>query len=76
MRPADLFSIHQRPGGEWLWPLLVHPAVLAAARAQIGPDVVLWSTHLLVKEPREGEAIPLHQDAPCVAHQLAGGRIS
>ena len=76
MRPADLFSIHQRPGGEWLWPLLVHPAVLAAARAQIGPDVVLWSTHLLVKEPREGEAIPLHQDAPCVAHQLAAGRIS
>ena len=29
---SDLMAMHQRPGGEWLWALIRHPAVLAAAR--------------------------------------------
>jgi hypothetical protein len=61
---ADTISPHQCPGGGWLWELIVHPTVVAAAQRQIGTDVLCWSTHLLIKEPRSVFDVPWHQDSP------------
>ena len=61
---ADIISPHQCPGGGWLWELIAHPTVVAAAQRQIGSDVLCWSTHLLIKEPGSGFDVPWHQDSP------------
>ena len=63
--PDRMVSQHQCEGGEWLWPLISHPLLVEAAQRQIGANVVCWSTHLLIKPPGVGAAIPWHQDAPC-----------
>ena len=62
--PDRMVNQHQCEGGEWLWDLVSHPMLVAAAQRQIGEDVLCWSTHLLIKEPGTGAAIPWHQDAP------------
>ena len=33
-----MVSQHQVEGGEWMWPLVSHPLLVAAAQRQIGPD--------------------------------------
>ena len=44
--------------------MISNPVLVEAAVKQIGPNVVCWSTHMLVKKPFVGKAIPWHQDAP------------
>ena len=56
--PDRMVSQHQCGGGEWLWDLISNPLLVAAAQRQIGGDVLCWSTHLLIKEPGTGAAIP------------------
>ena len=33
-----MVSQHQVEGGEWMWPLVSHALLVAAAQRQIGPD--------------------------------------
>ena len=59
---ADIISPHQIH--RWIWNLATEPKILDMIEAQIGPDIVLWSSHLLCKPPVTGIAIPWHQDTP------------
>lgn len=42
---------------------LLSDAVLDIVEPLLGPDIVLWSSHFLVKEPRVGRATPWHEDS-------------
>jgi len=70
--PEELIGLHQTE--PWLLELAAEPRLLDLIEAQVGPDVVLWSTHLLCKPPRTGTEVPWHQDAPYwnVTGPLAG----
>ena len=65
----DIVSPYQRPGGEWMWALATHPAILDLVEAQVGPDIVLWSGGPGCKAPleqgadlQENGVIPMHQE--------------
>ena len=58
----EIYSAHQQE--RWLLEIAASAPLLDAIEAQIGPDIVLWSTHLICKPPRTGRAIPWHQDRP------------
>src|SRR5262245_32351010 len=72
--PEEVFSPHQT-GEEWIFELATHPRILDMIERQIGPNIVLWSTHLLCKPPHTGIMVPWHQDAPYwnVGGPLASG---
>ena len=60
--PEDIISSHhQEP---WIFELAREPQLLDMIEHQIGPNIVLWSTHFLVKPPHTGKPIPWHQDTP------------
>jgi hypothetical protein len=44
--------------------LATQAAVLDMIEKQIGPNIVLWSSHLICKPPRSGMHVPWHQDTP------------
>lgn len=60
---TELVHTHQvqRFSATWLRALL-HPGFLAAAKAILGPDVVLHHTKLFLKPPGIGAPFPMHQD--------------
>ena len=61
--PADqIISTHQQD--PWVFELATQMKLLDMIEHQIGPNILLWSTHLLCKPPRTGELVPWHQDAP------------
>lgn len=60
MKPDEFYSAHQQE--RWLLELCNSSPLLDALEAVIGPDIVLWSTHLICKRPQTGRAIPWHQD--------------
>jgi len=60
--PADMVSTHSID--RWVWDLAMEPKILDMVEAQIGRNIVLWSTHMLCKPPNSGIAVPWHQDAP------------
>jgi len=60
--PDEMIGTHQQ--GPWVFELATQQKVLDMIERQIGPDIVLWATHLLCKPPRTGQLIPWHQDAP------------
>ena len=61
--PADrIISAHQQE--PWLWELATQPALLDLMEKQVGPNLVLWSSHLVCKPPRSGFHVPWHQDTP------------
>ena len=61
--PADqIISAHQQE--PWLFDLATQPALLDMIEKQIGPNIVLWSSHLICKPPRSGIHVPWHQDTP------------
>lgn len=60
--PDEIYSAHQLE--PWIFELATQPPILDMIEQQVGPDVVLWSSHLICKPPRTGRAIPWHQDAP------------
>jgi len=39
-----------------------HPDIVAMVSQVIGPDIILWGSQLFSKPPRDGLAIPWHQD--------------
>jgi len=69
-----MVSPHQL-GEPWLWDLATEEKLLDLLERQIGPNIVLWSSHLVIKSPYTGEAIAWHQDAPYwnVSGRLASG---
>jgi hypothetical protein len=42
---------------------LLAPQVLDLVQCIIGPDIVLWSSHFIGKDPRVGRATPWHSDS-------------
>ena len=38
------------------------PEILDLVQQVLGPDIIFWSSHLLCKPQRDGQAIPWHQD--------------
>lgn len=42
---------------------LLSDDVLDIVEPLLGPDIVLWSSHFVVKEPRVGRATPWHEDS-------------
>jgi ectoine hydroxylase-related dioxygenase (phytanoyl-CoA dioxygenase family) len=60
--PDRIISAHQQE--PWLWDLATQPAVLDMIEKQIGPNIVMWSSHLICKPPKSGIHVPWHQDTP------------
>jgi len=60
--PETMISAHQQES--WIFDLACAPPLLDMVEKQIGPNIVLWSTHMLCKAPRTGQFVPWHQDAP------------
>ena len=48
---------------EGLYDLIHTPMLLDYVEDIVGPDIVLWGSHLFAKLPGDGKAVPLHQDA-------------
>jgi hypothetical protein len=42
--------------------LMRHPRLIGPVADLIGPDVVAWGAHFFCKLPRDGRAVPWHQD--------------
>lgn len=47
----------------WVDELMRHPRILDLVEAVIGPDILVWTTHLYPKEPGDGRFISWHQDS-------------
>ena len=60
--PGEIIRSH--PPEPWMWELAREPKILDMIERQIGPNIVLWSLHLLCKPPGSGLEVPWHQDAP------------
>ncbi len=55
-----------RVNGQLVIPLLAEiarkPAILDAVGAILGPDLLVWSVELFIKEPGDGKSVSWHQD--------------
>ncbi|MEP0767443.1 MAG: phytanoyl-CoA dioxygenase family protein [Fimbriimonadia bacterium] len=58
--PERMNGIHNED--EKMYALCTNPRLLDAVEKFIGPNIVLFSSHLLCKPEREGHAVPWHQD--------------
>ncbi|WIM96431.1 phytanoyl-CoA dioxygenase family protein [Actinoplanes oblitus] len=47
----------------WADELIRHPAVLSAVSRLLGPDLLVWSTNVFVREPGSTSGMAWHQDA-------------
>ena len=47
----------------WADRLIRHPAALDAVEALIGPDILVWNTAVLIKQPGTRDFVSWHQDA-------------
>jgi hypothetical protein len=57
----SISTAHLRYGP--VYDLLTHPRVVAVVKDLLGEDVVAWGSHYFCKMPRDGKAVPWHQDA-------------
>lgn len=69
IRPEDLDTAHivNNPaspviGNTDLLDFALGNPALELVEQLIGPDIVLWNTHLFLKPPGDGKAVPWHQD--------------
>ncbi len=46
----------------WLDGLVRHPNIVDAVAKLLGPDILCWSTSLLIKDPGDGTHVSWHQD--------------
>ncbi len=60
--PDQVIAAHQQE--PWMWELATQPALLDMVETQCGPNIALWSSHLVCKPPHSGVSVPWHQDAP------------
>lgn len=70
-RPGQLEGV---VGGERLFEIAVHPQLLAAARALVGPNLILWGGEIFAKPAAVGKSTPWHQDCYNPAIKAAPGR--
>ena len=62
VEPDVMISTHlQEP---LLFALATQPKLLDLIEYHIGPNILLWASHLLCKPPNSGHVVPWHQDAP------------
>ena len=61
-------------GGERLFRIAIHPQIIAAARALIGPNLIMWGGEIFAKPPGIGKATPWHQDCYNPAVKAGPGR--
>ncbi len=47
---------------QWAYDLAVHPRLLDAVEKILGPDLIVWGTLVLSKEPGSRGMVPWHQD--------------
>lgn len=59
-RPEEMDTPHFHDAS--LFRYLAHPRVLDVIEDFIGPDIVLWSSHLIAKPGGNGRAVPWHTD--------------
>lgn len=48
---------------KWGYDLVTHPKVLDAVEAVLGPNLIVWSTSIFAKYPRDPGFVSWHQDA-------------
>ena len=60
--PEMMIGVHQIE--PWIFDIAAQPKLLDMIEHQIGPDILLWASHMLCKPPHTGDAVPWHQDAP------------
>lgn len=44
------------------WEIATHPRLLDAVEAVMGPDILLWDSSYIIKEPHTGSFVSWHQD--------------
>ena len=54
------FKVHM--AFTWADDLIRHPVILNAVEELIGPDILVWNTAVLVKNPHEPDFVTYHQD--------------
>jgi hypothetical protein len=69
LKSTEIYSAHQQE--RWILDILTAKPLLDIIEKEIGPDIVLWSSQMLCKQPRSGKAIPWHQD---LTYWNIGGR--
>src|SRR5437870_5600691 len=52
LKSDEIYSAHQQE--QWILEIAASGAILDVIEQQIGPNIVLWSTHLICKAPRTG----------------------
>ena len=53
-----------------IWDMASNPDIVARVADILGPNFVMWGSHMFCKMPNDGRAmrpVPLHQDATCKA---------
>ena len=61
LRPEGMNWLHFYYPELMRW--LLHPALLDVLESIIGPDILLYSTHLFCKPPGDGARVPWHDDS-------------
>jgi hypothetical protein len=61
-------------GAEKLFEIAIHPQIIAAARALIGPNLIMWGGEIFAKPASTGKGTPWHQDCYNPAVKAGPGR--
>lgn len=61
LKPDELDVPHMKDAR--LFEFLMAPEILDIVEGLIGPDIGLWSSHFICKEPRTGKKTPWHEDS-------------
>ncbi|MGX9355362.1 phytanoyl-CoA dioxygenase family protein [Roseobacteraceae bacterium S113] len=46
----------------WVWDIVTHPNILDAVEAILGPDILLYDSEFIIKEPQTPSFVSWHQD--------------
>ena len=75
MRPAPgatIWPSSSGVNGQLVIPLLAEvaktPAILDAVQSILGPNLLVWSVELFIKEPGDGKIVSWHQDHHLLGH--------
>jgi hypothetical protein len=62
--PKDDLLLHFKVHMAFTWAdaLIRHPVVLDAVETLIGPDILVWNTAVMMKNPRQPDFVSYHQD--------------
>ncbi|MEE3286809.1 MAG: phytanoyl-CoA dioxygenase family protein, partial [Pseudomonadota bacterium] len=62
--PKDDLLLHFKVHMAFTWAdaLIRHPVVLDAVETLIGPDILVWNTAVMMKNPHQPDFVSYHQD--------------